>query len=692
MTKISLLLLLAAAACAATRATALLRAPGVPLVVNNPWFSIWSMADHLYDTWPAHGPSNEIAALCGLIRVDGVTRRFMGIPGEVVADPFTQKSVTVRPRTTVYEFEDLGVHLTLTFMSAALPQDLEVLSRPVTYLTFNAWSVDGQDHEVQVYYDNTAEMGVSQNSELVTWQRLDNKDEGLSCMQMGASQQNPLKDLNDRISWGWFVVCHEDKSDFSSAMASSVDSRKNFSATGYVPAIDDTRKPRAASDNWPVLAVSFKMNLVGSTMAAVSKSLILAYDDVQAANYFGEIFVPYWRRFGEDASALVVNASRDFELLKTQVEVADSALEKAAFARGGAQYQDLISLIYRQALGGCNLGYGTQSGRTWYWLKEISSCSCFQTADVIYPFAPILLYENPMLLYKTIEPLLVYANNETYIKYNLEWAPHHLGRYPVGDLTPDKQEQMPIEESGNLILMLADIAKTSNDASFIPDRFWPLLETWAQFLNATSLDPGNQLCTDDFEGPSPHNANLALKGMEAMAAYALLLRLKGGDYAGRAPAWEALAKDYASKWVVMDLDGASNDHYKLEYDINSTWSLKYNVWWQKRLGLDVFSDADMQKEFSYYATKFNKFGVPLDSRKSFAKDDWSMWTAAVSPKPLFESIVSGIWNFANTSPDRFALTDWYDTVTADRIGFHCRPVVGGFFAPLLVDQPFPMNE
>ena len=36
-------------------------------------------------------------------------------------------------------------------------------------------------------------------------------------------------------------------------------------------------------------------------------------------------------------------------------------------------------------------------------------------------------------------PLLAYANNETYVKYNLTWAPHHLGLYPIGNLQPYQQ-------------------------------------------------------------------------------------------------------------------------------------------------------------------------------------------------------------------------------------------------------------
>ena len=38
-----------------------------------------------------------------------------------------------------------------------------------------------------------------------------------------------------------------------------------------------------------------------------------------------------------------------------------------------------------------------------------------------------------------------------------------------------------------------------------------MLITWGDYIVASLPDPGDQLCTDDFEGESPHNVNLAAK-------------------------------------------------------------------------------------------------------------------------------------------------------------------------------------
>ena len=94
--------------------------------------------------------------------------------------------------------------------------------------------------------------------------------------------------------------------------------------------------------------------------------------------------------------------------------------------------------------------------RVW---QEISSCGCLQTMDVLFPAVPALLHQAPHLVYNTLEPLLAYANNETGVKYTLAFAPHHLGYYPIANLPVKLQENMPNEETANLLLMLAGQAK-----------------------------------------------------------------------------------------------------------------------------------------------------------------------------------------------------------------------------------------
>ena len=59
-----------------------------------------------------------------------------------------------------------------------------------------------------------------------------------------------------------------------------------------------------------------------------------------------------------------------------------------------------------------------------------------------------------------------------------------------------------MEESANMLLMLAGVAKMLDATDFL-QPYWNVMELWSQYLNSTLPDPGNQLCTDDFVRSSP---------------------------------------------------------------------------------------------------------------------------------------------------------------------------------------------
>src|ERR1035438_219074 len=112
------------------------RPPAVPLVAHNPYFSIWSMADKLTDQDTRHWTGAE-QPLTGMIRVDGSVYRYMGEGPSPDVPAMRQLSIEVEATRTIYVFEAAGVQLELTFFIPAFPEDLDILSRPVTYLTWH---------------------------------------------------------------------------------------------------------------------------------------------------------------------------------------------------------------------------------------------------------------------------------------------------------------------------------------------------------------------------------------------------------------------------------------------------------------------------------------------------------------------------------------------------------------------------
>ena len=276
-----------------------------------PVLSIWSFADRLTDDRPRHW-TGAVHGLASLVRIDGKTYRLMGTePRETPAA--TQVGLEVWPTRTVYDFQTDEVRLTLTFLTGLLPHDLEILARPVTYLTWEVRSIDGKEHAVAVYYDNTAELVVNQSTQSVIWSR--DKIGSLSVLRMGSEEQPVLvkKGDNLRIDWGYLYAAAPEGPATRHAIGSQQKCRAGFAAAGLLPNTDDPRMPRAANDDPPVMAFSFDLGRVGSR--TVSRYLILAYDDLFAIEYFRQHLRPYWRRHGADAAVLLQAAAQDYDSL-----------------------------------------------------------------------------------------------------------------------------------------------------------------------------------------------------------------------------------------------------------------------------------------------------------------------------------------------------------------------------------------
>ena len=153
-----------------------------------------------------------------------------------------------------------------------------------------------------------------------------------------------------------------------------------------------------------------------------------------------------------------------------------------------------------------------------------------------------------------------------------------------------------------------------------------MLEKWAEYLKAKGFDPENQLCTDDFAGHFAHNVNLSAKAICGLGAFGKLCR-NARPGIPRQPNTAGWPRQFAAKWVQEADDG---DHFRLAFDKPGTWSQKYNLVWDRILGLNLFPAAALRKEMDFYRTKQNDFGLPLDSRKDYTKLDWTLWTATLT--------------------------------------------------------------
>jgi hypothetical protein len=655
------------------------RPPAVPLITHDPYFSIWSMTDHLTDSLTKHW-TGVTQSLSSLVRIDGKTYRIMGVdPRHAPAVP--QTKLTVGPTRTTYECEGAGVHIELTFMTPSLPHDLDLLSRPATYITWQVHSVDGAGHDVSIYFDAGSQIVVNTPEETVQWSRYRLGD--LQVLRMGSQQQPVLEKSGDdlRIDWGYLYVVAPPGTGTSEVADVRPSAMAAFSKTGGLPDADNLRSMQPYAQPTPVLAYAFKLGRVNSS--PVSRHLVVAYDDVFSIDYFHRRLRAYWRRNGADAADLLRSALQDYESLANRTKAFDTQLMADLTRTGGEDYARLCALAYRQTLAAHKL-VADLDGTPLYFSKENFSNGSIDTVDVTYPSSPFFLLFNTRLLQGQLQPILDYANLS---RWRFPFAPHDLGRYPLangqqyGAGEASEEDQMPVEESGNMLLMIAAMEQVDGHSDFAR-KYWPTITKWAEYLKAKGLDPENQLCTDDFAGHLAHNANLSIKAILALGAYGKMAGALGFEDAAKQ--YRQTAQDFAKRWVEMANDG---DHYRLAFDRNGTWSQKYNLVWDKLLGLHLFPDNVIQTELAFYKSHINKYGLPLDNRATYTKIDWLAWTASLTGSQKdFNLLFEPAYQFANESSSRVPLTDWYETISGKQMGFQARSVVGGIFIQMLSDQ------
>ena len=625
-----------------------LRPPSVPLVTVDPYFSIWSPFDRLTDGETTHW-TGKPQPLTGVVFVDGAPYVFMGKPKGLPA--LEQTGLDVTACTSTYTFRGAGIALTAAFTTPLLPDDLDVASRPVSYLKIDVSSADGQPHGVKLQITLDDAVCLNEKYQYPTvYAPL--ALPGVTGAKVGSAVQNVLNRSGDdlRIDWGYACLA----TNAPDATAESV----NHTGKGGVPAHD-----------------------LRVTAPGASALFVLAYDDIRSIQYYGQDLTSWWNRNGKTIETAIAEAFADYDSLK---ERCDALTEDLRAKCADEQYFELLCLAYRQAIAAHKIA-ADGDGNVLFISKECFSNGCAATVDVTYPSVPLFLLYNPELVHGMLRPIFKYVESG---EWPFDFAPHDAGRYPLvngqvygGGVKPENQ--MPVEECGNMLICVTAAALASGSTAFA-ERHWAYLEQWVAYLVKYGPDPANQLCTDDFAGHLAHNCNLALKAIMGVAAFGILHKLRGN--AEEAQKNLALAREMASNWIRNAAD--DDTVYRLAFDRPGSWSMKYNAVWDRVFGTGVFPEGTFDREIAVHIARHaNAYGLPLDNRALYTKSDWLLWTAAMAPTPgQFSALLAPLWQAYNDSASRVPLTDWYFTDDARQRGFQNRTVQGGLFMKLLIDS------
>lgn len=581
-------------------------------------------------------------------------------------DVAKQKSVKIEAMQTIYQFDCGDVNLAVTFTSPLLLQHLDILTRPISYITYKVSSKDGKKHQAEVYLSASSDIAVNTPDQAV--QATGIKNGSLDLLKVGTVAQPVLGKKGDdvRIDWGYFYVgaaANHTKQSLSSSVMKGI---SEFLKGGPSASASNT-----TTLNGKQLSLNTTVNL-GTTDAShfATGHMLLGYDEGYAIQYFHTNLRPWWNRDGKgNFPDLMQKAAGDYSAVMGLVQKEDQRIRQELQIAGGEDYARLAILAYRQSIAAHNIVESPQK-ELLFLSKENFSNGSINTVDLTYPSAPLYLMYNTELLKGMMRGIFYYSESG---KWTKPYSAHDLGTYPIAN-GQTYGEDMPVEEAGNMVILAAAIAKVDGNANFAK-KHWKTISIWADYLAKAGFDPANQLCTDDFAGHLARNVNLSAKAIMALRSYGYLAEELGEK--ATAQKYIALAKSMVPKWMQLADDG---DHYTLSFENKGTWSQKYNLVWDKVLDFNIFPQEVYKKEISYYLKRQNRYGVPLDSRKSYTKSDWIMWSATMSAdKHTFEQFMRPLIRYISETPSRVPLSDWHDTKDGRQQNFQARSVVGGYY-------------
>ena len=496
---------------------------------------------------------------------------------------------------------------------------------------------------------------------------------GISYVEAGTINQPICDRKGDLIcaDWGYVYLGSVNGAGKSISLGDYSGMKEAFVKNGTL-ASSKTKWITRREENTPAMA--YVHNLGTVTKDGKDGFLMIGYDDIYSIEYMYEKRMGYWKHDGKVTIFDAFEKLKDnYQSIMERCRALDELIYSDAEKAGGKKYAEICSAAYRQVISAHKL-FTDKEGNLMWFSKENNSNGCINTVDLTYPSAPLFLVYNPDLQKAMMTSIFEYSASG---RWDKPFAAHDLGTYPIANGQVYGGD-MPIEESGNMVILTAAISKIEGNADYAK-KYWDILTTWTNYLVEYGQDPENQLCTDDFAGHFAHNTNLSIKAIMGVAGYGKLAEMLGK--ADIARQYTEVAREMAAKWVKMANDG---DHYRLTFDKPGTWSQKYNLVWDRLLGLNIFPKEVAATEMAYYKTKQNKYGLPLDNREDYTKSDWILWSACLTGSMEdFNALMVPVWNYANETTSRVPLSDWHFTSDGTQRGFQARSVVGGYFMKML---------
>lgn len=553
----------------------------------------------------------------------------------------------------------------LDFFSPVSPKNYLRQSLPFSYLTVTLAA--GDSASVQIYSDIDSS-GTGQTSDS-SWSYATSGSTGVFQIEtVGAATFSQNSD--GQALWGSAISATRpsNSSSLSTISGPSLSVRETFVNSGNL-----------TGDNadWSSTGVVALAHDLGTTAHESAVTFAIGHVRDESINFLGDTQTGYYRATYSSTVDAVVHFLDDYDDANAESVRLDKLIEDTGTSSYGTNYSDILALSVRQVYGGIevtipNGSLDTSEVRAF--IKEISSDGNINTVDVIFATFPIFYVLSPEIIKLLIAPVFEYMGTSAYAK---SYAVHEIGaNYPNATGHPSGGEEMPVEESGNMIfLTYAYQAATGN--TDLATTYSTQLRQHADYLYQNGLYPASQLSLNDALGELANQTNLAVKAAVGMATYGALSGQSNYTTAG---------KDFADKiWTDHLGTDANGSHFLIQYGTDP-WFLVYNHYPDLVFGLNAFPDEAYNATAEFYPTVRSAAGVPLGGSIGWAQTNWQSFVAATVSGDTREILISDlhtyISNGLNSAPfcDRYWVEDSGSYVAGQEYSFRARPTLGSHFA------------
>ncbi|OCH91422.1 hypothetical protein OBBRIDRAFT_524115, partial [Obba rivulosa] len=334
----------------------------VPLAVHSPYFSLW------LPTQDGVNPLNVITKFwngsligpIGLVRVDGTTYQWLGAwRGQRDASGINLANLTgiqITPTRSILAVQVESIMLNVTYLTPIEPSDWVRQSMPFSYVAMEVSSIDGQPHDIQVYFDVDGGWMSGDNSAVVKWNL--QSASGVTYHEIQLNTSNTLQETpnSNRADYGSMYHAMANRSDMTYRMGGSdANTRDQFQTTGSLDNSVNTTF-RAISDN-VVFAFAVDLGLTSSTSSPVVWTIGYVQDPAIAyttPDGQTQDRSPYFVADFSDASGYVPAFVSDYDAASQRAQALDQKILQDA-SGVSSDYADLVSLAARQVLGAIDI-------------------------------------------------------------------------------------------------------------------------------------------------------------------------------------------------------------------------------------------------------------------------------------------------------------------------------------------------